>query len=51
MHGEAIGFGQTPVVAVSYLSVATVLFICSRSPVLAPAAAHAEAHAVPALAE
>jgi AGZA family xanthine/uracil permease-like MFS transporter len=51
MHGEAIGFGQTPVVAVSYLMVATVLFICSRSPVTAPAAAHAEAHVVPALAE
>jgi len=52
MHGEAIGFGQTPVVAVAYLAVATVLFICARSTALAPAAAPAaEAHPVPALAE
>jgi AGZA family xanthine/uracil permease-like MFS transporter len=51
MHGEAIGFGETPVVAVAYLAVATVLFVCSRMPVLVPAAAHAETHVVPALAE
>jgi adenine/guanine/hypoxanthine permease len=36
MHGEAIGFNQTPLVAISYLSVATVLFLCSRSAVLVP---------------
>jgi len=55
MHGEAIGFGETPVVAVAYLSVATVLFLCSRATVLAPAPAHESdehhAPAVPALAE
>ena len=51
MHGEAIGFGETPVVAVGYLAVATVLFICSRMPVTAPATAHAETHAVPVLAD
>jgi AGZA family xanthine/uracil permease-like MFS transporter len=53
MHGEAIGFGETPVVAVSYLAVATVLFACSRfSPALASAPAAADPHAaVPALAE
>ena len=50
MHGEAIGIGQTPLVAVSYLGVAAVLFGCSRMPVTAPAAAHGETHAVPALA-
>jgi AGZA family xanthine/uracil permease-like MFS transporter len=52
MHGEAIGFGETPVVAVAYLAVATVLFVCSRMPVLAPVAAPVETHhVVPALAE
>ena len=30
MHGEEIGFGQSPIVAVSYLGVATVLFGCAR---------------------
>jgi AGZA family xanthine/uracil permease-like MFS transporter len=30
MHGEAIGMGQSPGVAVSYLAVAAVLFACSR---------------------
>lgn len=34
MHGEAIGFGQTPWVAASYLGVAMVLYGCARfSPV------------------
>jgi AGZA family xanthine/uracil permease-like MFS transporter len=43
MHGEAIGFGETPVVAVSYLVVATILFVCARTTVPAPApAAHHE---------
>jgi len=51
IHGEAIGFGETPVVAVAYLAVATVLFVCSRMPVTALAAAPVETHAVPALAD
>ena len=31
MHGEAIGFGQTPLVALSYLIVAGLLLACARS--------------------
>ena len=30
MHGEAIGFGKTPAVAVAYLGVAAVLYGCAR---------------------
>jgi hypothetical protein len=30
MHSEAIGLNRTPLVAVSYLGVAAVLFACSR---------------------
>jgi AGZA family xanthine/uracil permease-like MFS transporter len=30
MHGEAIGFGQTPLVAISYLGVAGILFGCAK---------------------
>jgi AGZA family xanthine/uracil permease-like MFS transporter len=30
MHGEAIGIGQTPTVAVSYLAVAAILFACAK---------------------
>jgi AGZA family xanthine/uracil permease-like MFS transporter len=30
IHGEAIGFAQSPTVAVAYLGVAGVLFVCSR---------------------
>ena len=30
MHGEAIGIGQSPLVAVSYLAVGVVLFVCSK---------------------
>jgi AGZA family xanthine/uracil permease-like MFS transporter len=30
MHGEAIGIGQTPVVAVSYLAVAGILVACAK---------------------
>src|SRR5258706_3232734 len=30
MHAEAIGIGKTPVVALSYLAVAVVLFACAR---------------------
>jgi AGZA family xanthine/uracil permease-like MFS transporter len=31
MHGEKIGFGESPVMALSYLGVAGVLFACARS--------------------
>jgi AGZA family xanthine/uracil permease-like MFS transporter len=30
MHGEAIGFAQSPVVALSYLGVASIMFGCAR---------------------
>jgi AGZA family xanthine/uracil permease-like MFS transporter len=36
MHGERIGFGQTPVVALSYIAVGGILFACSRFGVVAP---------------
>ncbi|MGD0838530.1 MAG: regulator [Polyangia bacterium] len=36
MHGEAIGFGQTPVVAVSYLAVGGIMLACARFAVAAP---------------
>ena len=38
IHGEAIGLGSSPAVAVSYLGVAGVLLVCSR---------YAEFHPVP----
>jgi AGZA family xanthine/uracil permease-like MFS transporter len=37
MHGEKIGFGESPVMALSYLGVATILYSCSRSGAVAPA--------------
>ena len=40
MHGEAIGFGQSPVMAVAYLGVAGLLFGCAKlAPVTTPAPA------------
>jgi AGZA family xanthine/uracil permease-like MFS transporter len=42
MHGEAIGFGQTPVVAVSYLGVAAILIGCSKFAQVAPKPAEEE---------
>jgi AGZA family xanthine/uracil permease-like MFS transporter len=43
MHGEAIGFGQTPLVAISYLGVAGILFGCAKfGPVSAGAPAPIE---------
>ena len=48
MHGEAIGIGKTPVVALSYLVVAAVLYGLSRSAARAPMPAMAEAvHGTP----
>ncbi|HEX7668213.1 MAG TPA: hypothetical protein VF395_01450 [Polyangiaceae bacterium] len=45
MHGEAIGIGQTPTVAVSYLAVAGVLFMCKYAAVSEkPAEVPNEAH-------
>jgi AGZA family xanthine/uracil permease-like MFS transporter len=43
MHGEAIGVGQTPVVAISYFSVAALLFACAKYASIVPAPAE-EAH-------
>jgi AGZA family xanthine/uracil permease-like MFS transporter len=41
MHGEAIGVGQSPVVAVAYLGVSGILLGCARyAPVAAPAPRH-----------
>jgi nicotinamidase-related amidase len=36
IHGEKIGFGQSPVVALSYLAVAVVLLVCSKFSVPVP---------------
>jgi AGZA family xanthine/uracil permease-like MFS transporter len=38
MHGEKIGIGQTPLVAVSYVAVALVLLYASKAPAGAPVA-------------
>jgi AGZA family xanthine/uracil permease-like MFS transporter len=42
MHAEAIGVGQTPLVALSYLGVAAILFGCARFNGFAPNAGHDE---------
>jgi adenine/guanine/hypoxanthine permease len=47
MHGEAIGFGQTPFVALSYLIVAAILLGCARSATVSRPAVTAD-HATPA---
>ena len=36
MHGEAIGIGQSPVVAMSYLAVGIVLMTCAKYAAKAP---------------
>ncbi len=49
MHGEAIGVGQTPVVAVSYLAIAGIFFGCAKFAKVsdeAPASESEEGHAV-----
>jgi AGZA family xanthine/uracil permease-like MFS transporter len=44
MHGEEIGLGQSPAVALSYLGVAAVLYGCAKfATVSPPAAEHSEA--------
>ncbi len=46
MHGEAIGIGQTPVVALAYLAIAGGLYGCARQAAAKPIAApHALAEA------
>ena len=42
MHGESIGFAQTPVVAVSYLAVAAVLYGCAKFAAYTPKPAEEE---------
>jgi len=44
MHGEAIGFAQSPVVALAYVGVAAVLFGCARYATTAPKAVEAHPH-------
>jgi AGZA family xanthine/uracil permease-like MFS transporter len=44
MHGEAIGFAQSPVVALAYVGVAAILFGCARYAITAPQAAEAPPH-------
>jgi AGZA family xanthine/uracil permease-like MFS transporter len=58
MHGEMIGFGQSPMVAVSYLAVAVILYACKYATVTAAPPVHEEheevahaAHAAPVPAE
>jgi adenine/guanine/hypoxanthine permease len=46
IHGEKIGWGQTPVMALSYLAVAAVLSYCARFSLVAPKAGHMEEHAL-----
>ena len=46
MHGEKIGFGESPVMALAYLGVAAVLFGCAKAGAVAAAPA-AEAHPEP----
>jgi AGZA family xanthine/uracil permease-like MFS transporter len=44
MHGEAIGVGQTPTVAISYLIVAALLLGCAKYAVIAPKAVEEHGH-------
>ncbi len=48
IHGEAIGVGRSPAVAVSYLAVAVFLYGCSRFAVAASQPVQRHAHAVSA---
>jgi AGZA family xanthine/uracil permease-like MFS transporter len=43
MHGEAIGFAVSPVMALSYLGVAATCFACARLGDVVPAAAETPA--------
>ncbi len=44
MHGEAIGFAQSPVVALAYLGVAGVLFACEKYAIATPKAVDTHVH-------
>ena len=44
IHGEKIGWDQTPVVAISYLAVAAVLSYCAKFALVAPKAVHMQEH-------
>jgi AGZA family xanthine/uracil permease-like MFS transporter len=44
IHGEKIGFGQTPAVAVSYLAVAAVLIYCAKFALVSSKPAEVEHH-------
>jgi AGZA family xanthine/uracil permease-like MFS transporter len=44
IHGEKIGFGQTPAVAVSYLAVAAVLVYCAKFTLVSEKPAEVEHH-------
>jgi AGZA family xanthine/uracil permease-like MFS transporter len=44
IHGEKIGFAQTPAVAVSYLAVAAVLVYCAKFALVSPKPAEVEHH-------
>jgi adenine/guanine/hypoxanthine permease len=46
IHGEKIGWGQTPVVAISYLAVAAVLLYCAKFALVAPKPVGIEDHAL-----
>src|SRR5438477_1232939 len=41
MHGEKIGFGESPVMALSYVGVATILYACARAGAVVPVPAPA----------
>ena len=44
MHGERIGFAQSPMMALSYLMVAGVLFACAKLCVVEPKPAEEPVH-------
>jgi AGZA family xanthine/uracil permease-like MFS transporter len=48
MHGEKIGFGESPVMAVSYVLVALLLVGCAKFATAAPKPAEEEIHGEPA---
>jgi adenine/guanine/hypoxanthine permease len=49
IHGEAIGIGRSPAVAVSYLAIAGVLLLCARfAPATKPMPLHRAVSASPA---
>ena len=51
MHGEAIGFAESPVLAASYLGVAATLLACAKLPAMALTPVHSEPMGEPQAAE